>query len=646
MRASRFVPAVSALSVALSLALYLPTFGNAFAYDDIDYVNLAGRVLSGQLGLWKTLFYPHSEHLVAVFQALFFAYLRLIGIDALPWRVFIAIVHSLSAILLAIVARRYAGTARAGMATAIVYTGACGFSSMWIWFPTGATVPLLMAMLTGAAALLAWRDHLMVRRLIAGALVVLALFTESAFAPMALLPAVIDEYERRREGRRGVGLFTGWTVAVILAVAALVVKLRNNLSAPLSIDVRSGVPRAMFLVLSAPFRFFVPGTPIVTSSDTHYAMLGCVFGITIASAVAIVLVGLWRGGVPPLAVVAGLTLTGSLGVIALIGLGRWHASYASLFDTDRYYFPLLVPVALLAGAVASSISFEGWPRPARLLLLLFLSAAVLGELALQRRAMLASIPNLIYSRHRARLRSLTRLAETLDRAGPIEIPRQLLWFPDLHNGRLSSDVLTEILCRGCTHLHLGTKPLDAAATARLNVLLEQWARDAGEPLPFLRVVNGRIVNERVQWRVDFAEGDCASRVSGFHEWRKPYRWMTQRGEVALNVSYEKLTITMAAPISELRHRFGWSSLAVRASLLDTDSGLTVPLGTATIDQDGVRSYTFPTTPFDSIFGSGRDARLILVCNHTWTPVAPDVSGDPLPRSVQLFAAGTAGPDLW
>ncbi|MBK5260441.1 MAG: hypothetical protein JJE51_12690 [Thermoanaerobaculia bacterium] len=646
MTSPRFLSIVVALSVALSIALYLPTFGSSWIADDIDYINKGAAVLAGEVPLLKALFLPNAEHIVVGFQALFFAYLRLVGIDAFAWRAFVAIIHSLSAIFLAVLARRYSGSARAGFATAVVYLGACGFSSWWIWQPSGAPVPLLMAMLTGSAALLAWRDHLTLRRIVAGALVVAALLTESSFAPMALLPAVVDEYERRREGHRGVGVFSVWTLATIVSVAALVAAICRNSAYSISIDLARGIPRAAFLVLAAPFRFFFPGVPLTAGTDVRVAILGSVLGITVASIVAALLVVLWRRGIPALAALSALSLLGPLGVIALVGIGRASNSYHALYLTERYFFPLLVPAALLAGAVTGSISLQAWSRVSRTLVLASISIAVLGELALHRRAMLGPIPNIVFERHGARFASLARLAALLDRAGPIEIPRQLIWLPDLHNGKLRTSVLTHVLCRQCEGLRLGSGTVDAPTAARLNAVLDSWARSSGEPLPFLRVVKGRLVNTRMQWRVDFSEGDFAHRgVSGFYDWVKPYRWMGRRSEVTIHVGVSDIAVTMAAPISDLRRRFGWESLPVRATLVDVNSGLAFPIGIATIVKDGAQTYSFSTAPLRSTLGTGRAAKLRLECDQTWTAPEPESASDQRPRSVQLFAAGSADDTL-
>ncbi|HVR37609.1 MAG TPA: hypothetical protein VMU84_00825 [Thermoanaerobaculia bacterium] len=195
------------------------------------------------------------------------------------------------------------------------------------------------------------------------------------------------------------------------------------------------------------------------NTDRRLAILTIVAGATIACVVLALLVALWRRGVPQLAVIAALTIPGSLGVVLLIGLGRSRLSYETLYATDRYFFPLLIPVCLLGGAVAGSISFATWSRFPRGLLLAFLTIAAIGELALQRRGMLAMIPTSVYAKHDARFASLTRLVTLLDRAGPIEIPRQTLWFPDLHNGKLRSEILTEVFCRNgrCRGVRLGTE---------------------------------------------------------------------------------------------------------------------------------------------------------------------------------------------
>lgn len=627
----RFVLVVSAFALALAFALYLPTLRCQFAYDDIDYINLAGKVLAGKAGYWQTLFHPHAEHLVAGFQALFFAYLSWFGLDAFVWRIAVVVVHVASAVFLALLARRYAESGRAGIATAAIYVGACGFSSLWVWFPSGATVVLMMALLTGSAALLAWRNHLTLRRVIAGAGVVLALLTESSFAPMALLPAVIDEYERRREGRRGIGVFSVFTAMSIAGTVALVLWLSRGQATSISIDFTRGVPRGVFLVLAAPFRFFFPSVPISASTPARFAMFLSALGCIVLSAILALLVTLWRRGIPRLAVIAVLTLPASLGVLTLIGLGRWNLPYPALYETDRYFFSLLVPLSLTGGAVVASISLAAWSRLPRILLLTCVAIMLLGELALQRRAMYYAFPRIVYDRHAVRFASLARLTGILDRAGPIELPRQALWFTDVHNAKVHTPVLTAIICGHgrCPNVRLGDRTVDTATAARLNPLLDQWARESDEPVPLLRVVDGRIVNTRIRWGVDFAHGDFEGQgLRGFGAWQKPARWMSGRGEVPLSISPNPIDVTLAAPMS--------AAVTVRAALIDDDTKLTFPIGSAIVTGHAPQKFSFSTAPYRSRLGLGRTARLVLTCDRTWT-----VAGDCTPRCVQVFSAITA-----
>src|SRR4051812_38131790 len=170
--------------LALAFLLYFPTLGLSWAYDDIDYINQAADALAGQRGFFATLLRPQGEHVVAGFRLVLFASLKLFGAAAPPFRVFVLCTHALSGFFLGLIARRYSGSTAAGAAAAALYVGASGLSSMWIWFPSGSSVPFAMALLTGATAALAYRDRLGVRRarLLAGAAVVAALFTESTLA--------------------------------------------------------------------------------------------------------------------------------------------------------------------------------------------------------------------------------------------------------------------------------------------------------------------------------------------------------------------------------------------------------------------------------------------------------------------------------
>jgi hypothetical protein len=157
--------------------MYFPTLGSSWAYDDIDYINQAADTMADRQGFLDLLLRPQAEHIVAGFRIVQYASLKLFGVAAFPFRLLVLIAHATSAFFLGLLAWRYSRSAAAALAAGVTYAGACGFSSMWIWFPAGSTVPFAMAALTGGLVALAWRQYLGIgrARLLAGAAVVAAL---------------------------------------------------------------------------------------------------------------------------------------------------------------------------------------------------------------------------------------------------------------------------------------------------------------------------------------------------------------------------------------------------------------------------------------------------------------------------------------
>ncbi len=631
----RYALALIVLAATLSLALYVPTFRNSWAFDDISYINTSANVLAGRLSLTSALLLAHNEHVVPAFRLLFLVYLKLFGLNVVVWRVMTALVHAASAVFVALLAWRYSGKARAGAAAAITYVAPCGFSSMFIWFPSGAAVPLAFAALTGASALLAWRSHLRARRIIAGIAVVGALLTWRSFAPMAFLPAIIDEIERRREGARGpIGAFSFFCLGAIVSV---VLAGRGLVTEHVESSVRHGLPHAMFLVLVAPFRFFFPGLSIAgDDSGRSTAILGSTLGVAVGGAVAALLVALWRRGVPLLARVAALTAIPPIGVLFLIGLFRFRLTFLELYELDRYFFPLLIPIALLFGAITASISLDGWPRLARITFALALGAGVACEIGLHRRAMLRLVPFEVYAVHGRGFAALERLVHCLESAGPIEIPHDRLLYAGMCD-RVDSAVLTNVLSDG-KRLRLGGAHVDEK---RLNPLLDDWAREIGESVPFVRVIDGRLINTHFPTTVDFSKESFDTSILGFQGWEKPFRWMGRRGELFVMLGSSDLTLSLAAPLSDLRRTHpAWTSIPVHVSLVDTETGFAAPLGVIEIKEDGVHDYRLPTSPMTSHGGIGLIVQITFDCDHVWKPSEVYGTADRNDRTIQVFSAGT------
>ena len=650
--------ALALAPLALAFLLYFPTLALSWAYDDIDYINQAADAMAGRQSLAATLLRPQGEHLVAGFRVVLHTSLKLFGVDPTPFRVFVLVVHAAAAFFLALIARRYTGSTAAGLAAGGLYVGACGLSSMWVWFPSGSSVPLAMAALTGATAALVYRSRLGVRpaRLLAGAAVVLALLTESTLAPMVAVPVVVDELERRREGARGpVGTFAVFSTVSVLATVLLVgVLYTRTFGLMPEVSFLHGGPRAAFLLLVAPFRLFFPGIPIPADSPgLSTAILGSTLGLAIASAITALLLALWRSGLPRLAVVAILTAIGPVGAVVLVGLGRWRNSYWELYDADRYFFTLLVPAALLAGAVVAELAhpLRSWSPRARAALLACIALAAGAELGLHRRAMLRRIPFDIYQAHARRFDQLARLADRLAAAArqlppeapPLEIPDTSLWFPDVHNGHLTTRTLLYAIAGGPgPGLRLGGPQIGERDAALLNPILEAWARETGESLPYLSIAGGRLVDAHVIRFADFRLGPYdGAVVSGFYPWEGEQRWMSRRGELRLTLTSPNLIFVLSLP-ERVVQRPGAEADEIRVDVTAVDEaiGWSVGLGTLHVTGGSSQRLRLDATPFLRRLGAGRIVHLLLESDRTWTPAGTlPGSIDPRELSVMFLAAG-------
>ncbi|MFL6198283.1 MAG: hypothetical protein ACJ76J_03820 [Thermoanaerobaculia bacterium] len=653
-RTGRFAVLLAAAVFALALLLYFPTLGRSWAYDDVDYINQAADAMAGERGFLSLLLRPQGEHLVTGFRLVLHASLKLFGIQAFPFRLFVLAAHAASAFFLGLLARRYSGSAAAGLAAGLTYVGACGFSSMWIWFPSGSTVPFAMALLTGSLAVLAWRDRLGVRRarLIAGAALLAALLTESTLAPMAALPLLLDEHERWRQGRprRPLGLFSVFCIAATVAVAALASFFYTRTFGPgLSLSPWHGVPRAAFLLLVAPFRLCVPGIPITASSPgLATALLGSLLGLAVGAPITALLLALWRRGAPRLAGIAALLAVGPLGVVGLVGLGRWRWSYWDLYDADRYFFTLLVPLSLLAGAAAAAVAghLRQWPRRSRAALLLLVAAGLCAELVLHRRAMLGRIPFGVYDAHEARFEQLGLLADRLHAAAralpagspPLQVPDTSIWFPDVHNGHVTTRTLLHVIGRGPgARLRLAKGPVSERDARLLNPVLEAWAREIGAPLPYLSIRDGRLVDAHTTSYVDFRQAaQPEAALAGFYDWEGSYRWMAKRGELGLTLSCRELVLVLATAPEALQA----GPLAVQVSVVDEGIGWPAPVGTVQLQGAAPNLYRLDALPFLVRLGAGRRVHLVLESDRAWRPIdlLPG-SFDPRELSVQVLAAG-------
>jgi hypothetical protein len=655
----KFLLALAAVSLICGFALYAGTLTASYAYDDMDHLNAAADVLSGRAPYWPFVFRPHLEHLVPMVRVAFHASARLFGAEAFPFRLLLLLAHAASAFFLGLTVRRYSRTDAAGIAAALAYLIPCGFSSMWVWLPTGAGVPLGFMGITGGMAALASRDRLGERnaQLLAGAGTLFALFCENTLVPLLACPVLLDEFERRRNGPvRGIGNLARFALAAAVLWSLMSSALYLHLTGErFSFDFRRGIPRAAFLLLVAPFRYFFPGLPLSRPGQPprDAAVLGSLLGLVVAGVVAALLFGLISRRLPLLAKIAALSAVGPIGFVALAGLRRSNYIYEELYDADRYFFALLIPASLLAGFVVDRLRLISvdWPRARRVGLTFVLAAFVTAEFFAHRFALVRRFPRAIFDTHERRFSQLRLLAIGLNDAAsrlppghpPLRFPDSSFWFPDVHNGRLTARLLLAVVDRKRPpRLELGRSSVGPEDARLLNPVLAAWAHDIGEQLPYLSIESGALVNARERGMADFRRHDSAqSLVSGFYHWEGASRWMGKRGELRLVMTSPRLSFLLASPMNAIRLVHPeWKSLDVRVTIVDEDTGYTSTAGVLKVVEDGLLPYHLVSGELPARLGNARRVHLVLECDQTWRPVEVlPGSVDRRELTVQVFQAG-------
>jgi hypothetical protein len=652
--------------LAVGLVQLYPTFRLPYAYDDLDCLNLAADVLAGKMSWWEAALWPHNEHVMPLLRMAFHASAAWFGINATPFRLAVFGAHLATAFFLGLLALRYSGRKAAALATGVAYVLPCGLSSMMLWVIVASGVPIGLAGLSGALLALAHRGTLGVlrARLLAGAGCLLALLAGSGLMPLLVGPLLVDEFERRRArdagdlgvagGRRPLGLFTAFCLLAMgscaLWTALLIARVYGHRP---RLDLLRGIPHAGFMLIIAPYRTFLPGLGLpVDTGRLANLLLWSSLGLAVAAPVAALLLALWRRGASALARVAALTAVGPLGVLLLVGAGRWNWWYGELFEADRYFFTLLLPLALLAGAVTAGVAevVAGWTARQQLALLACCAVAFGAELTLHHRALLARVPFDVFAAHERRFVQLSGLAARLEAAAsslppgspPLSFPDGDLWLPDLHNHRVSARMLLRVIGAEGPRLRLAPPPVSERDARVLNAVFAAWARAIGEPQLSPRVVDGRLARAPGAEIVDFRLGPQEQAVlAGFYAWEGSYRWLARGGALRATLAFPSLRLVLAAPIRQLRAGRGWDAIALSVTAVDEATKTAVPLGTVRVVDDGPSTYTVDASPFLARF-RGRTARLVLAADRTWRPSELMMgSRDHRELSVMVIAAGSA-----
>jgi hypothetical protein len=664
---ARFAAWAALLALSVGGLLYAPTFRCSWAYDDMDYLNYAASVLAGRPGYWSSVFHPHLEHLVPLVRIAFHASAALFGVWALPFRLVVFLAHAGAAFFMALVARRYTASSAGGWAAAIAYILPAGFSSIWIWLMTGAGVPLGLFGLTGALAALAWTESLGRARArgLAAAGLLIAAAAESTLVPLLLVAALVDEIERRRTPaaapggrRRAVGGFSiGILAAAAAAMAAATLLYRHAYGHGFSLDFKRGLPHALFLLLVAPFRYFFPGLPLAQpdAPPIFTPIHGCLFGLVVAAVVAAVLLGLGRRFPAALWPVVAAAASGPFAIVVLVGLARADSTSSELYDADRYFFTLLLPISLVAAGIAAGLAVAAgaWSPRRRRALAAVLAGAVAAEAVLHFDALRQRVPFAVFAQHEHRFEQLARLDSALARAArqvppgqaPLRFPDSDFYFPDVHNGHISAALLLLGIGGGKTGVELASGPVGERDARLLNPALAGWARTIGEPLPYLSIAGGRLVDAHRHVMADFhRDAGEAMVVSGFYAWEGTYRWMQQHGALELTAAAPVVVLWLSAPAREIARRYPERPpISVRLSITDQTTQINVPIATVTVGPgDEESEHSVDCRAYLRVFGAGRHVLLVLDAGPAWRPadVLPN-SRDQRLLTVRVGAAGFA-----
>jgi len=260
-----------------------------------------------------------------------------------------------------------------------------------------------------------------------------------------------------------------------------------------------------------------------------------------------------------------------------------------------------------------------------------------------------------FARHERRFAQLTQLDDALARAvrrlppgqAPPRFPESDLHYPDVHNGRISAALVLLGVGRGRTGVELVHGPVGERDARLLNPVLAAWARSVGEPLPYLSIAGGHLVDAHVHGMVDF-RGDPGETmvVSGFYPWEGTARWMGERGVLRLTAGERhQLTLILGAPAPQIARRYPERPpIRVRVSLTDEITGGTVPIGTITVGPGEAEAvHVVDCTAFFNAFGNGRLVQLVLDAGPSWRPadVLPNTTDSRL-LTVRVTAAGFPG----
>jgi hypothetical protein len=199
----------------------------------------------------------------------------------------------------------------------------------------------------------------------------------------------------------------------------------------------------------------------------------------------------------------------------------------------------------------------------------------------------------------------------------VHFPDTPLWFPDVHNGIFGAPLVVHVIHRS-ERVALGDSTVRPDDEPILEEAFARWARRLGEPLPYLEVVDGKLLNHHLREGVDLVAAPHREAVGGgFERWEAGRGWLLAgAGELELVATGPTLRIALAPDATAGAAAPG--PAAVEVTVVDDAIGFSVAAGRVEL-AGGPVVAELDAGRFLRTLGNGRPVRVRLEVRGGETP---------------------------
>jgi hypothetical protein len=487
--------------------MFWRSFHVAYGFDDIAHLHALASLRAGEVSFTTWFFYQHNEHIVPLLRLYFMAATKISGLSSSAMHVLIFLNYIIGAFACAWMMFSLTRSRSSAFLAGTICSGAGGFAGSVVWQPTvaqfsvaGTPLLLAIAIVVSPSARKRWTDALVLLLIVLSAMAMGATAVAALSIPLYLFLA---KPETISVGRRR------WMIAFTLLLSAVLLLATRWLMSVHGVQpprfAMKGIYDGLFLIFVTPGRFLLAWTPFgIFSVPVDIA-------VSLAGWVLLLLTARWIS--PPLRLLL-LALWVGDGLLALtIGMGRYKiATFPDLFDTGRYHYFFLFPLALHVAVALDHVTrglLQG-ASPSRkfavagVLSCLMLAALVMSNIRLQKEMLWWVIVQ-----HQQEFREAKVLAKIVRQTaakqnlhlvdGTVRFPGGL----NLHLG-LSCIVFTQFpkglsgvvwnLSKSPTFAvgwPYEVQPISDADAAVQNQIFDEWAKKINRS-PYSCVIGGRI----------------------------------------------------------------------------------------------------------------------------------------------------------